>query len=215
MEARPQNEVSDTRCGTEPALGEPQWTITASRVEGPQPVASWRTCDTAWVGAKSNRRACMCQSGEVLTKRRDADVVGVVENVSAGPCRARRRVRSAWCRRRRSRPPVSIEADAVGVAVAGRRPHSSVRQRGVGVDVERSEVAPVGLGDGQRRVVGRHGHAVGEYDAVGDPADLAGTFIVKLPMSLMTRRPARTTVLTRPVRVRWTRVWQCSTVPSR
>ena len=43
--------------------------------------------------------------------------------------------------------PIGIEADAVGVVVAKRRPHSSVRQRGVGVDVKRREVAPVGLGD--------------------------------------------------------------------
>ena len=66
---------------------------------------------------------------------------------------------------------IGVEADAVGADAVG--PDAAVRQAAVGGDVEGGEAAGEGLGDDQRRVVGRDRHAVGELDLVGDLADHA------------------------------------------
>jgi hypothetical protein len=46
-------------------------------------------------------------------------------------------------------------------------PDAPVRQAAVVGDVEGGESLCVGLGDNQRRIVGRHKHAVGEGEAIG------------------------------------------------
>ena len=62
-----------------------------------------------------------------------------------------------------------VEADAVGDAVAERRPRragsTGCRRRAMSKAVS---LPGVGFGDDQRRIVRRHRHAVGEGDAVGD-----------------------------------------------
>ncbi len=68
---------------------------------------------------------------------------------------------------------LGVEADAVGDPLAEVRPDPAVGEAAVVCDVERGEPLCVGLGDDQRRVVGRHEHAVGEGDAVGHLAGRA------------------------------------------
>jgi hypothetical protein len=63
--------------------------------------------------------------------------------------------------------PVGVQADTVGHATIQVGPDPPVRQAAVGGDVERRELVGVGLGDDQPLVVGRHGHPIGEADALG------------------------------------------------
>src|SRR5206468_7892399 len=59
-----------------------------------------------------------------------------------------------------------VEADAVGETAVEVGPYPPVRHAAVGRDVEGRELLAVGLCEDQRRVVGRHYHAVGECDAI-------------------------------------------------
>src|SRR5206468_3566789 len=60
-----------------------------------------------------------------------------------------------------------VEADTVGETAVEVGPYPPVRQAAVGRDVEGREPLAVRLRQDQRRVVGRHYHAVGECDALG------------------------------------------------
>src|SRR2546422_2561449 len=62
---------------------------------------------------------------------------------------------------------VGVDADPVGNASAEVGPHPLVRQAAVRSDVEGGEPFSMGVGDDQRCVVGRHGHAIGKGDAIG------------------------------------------------
>ena len=62
---------------------------------------------------------------------------------------------------------VCVDADAVRNAVAEVSPHTSIRQGAVCSDVESGEPLPVRLGDDQRAVVGRHGHAIEKGNIIG------------------------------------------------
>ena len=63
---------------------------------------------------------------------------------------------------------VGVHADAVGADVLG--PDTPVREAAVVGDVERRQPRGERLRDDQRRVVGRHHHAVGEGDVLRHPA---------------------------------------------
>ena len=61
-----------------------------------------------------------------------------------------------------------VQADAVGGgAVAGFGPYPAGRQASVRADIERGELAAVGLGHDQRRVVGRDDRPVREREPIG------------------------------------------------
>ena len=61
-----------------------------------------------------------------------------------------------------------VETNAVRDTTLQIGPHSAIRQATVNRDVEGREPFAVGLGHDQGRVVGGHGHAVGECDVVCD-----------------------------------------------
>src|SRR5690606_33380906 len=63
---------------------------------------------------------------------------------------------------------LGVDADAVRIATGEIGPRPPVAQVAVVGDVEGGEPAAERLGDDQRRVVGRHRHAVREGEAVGD-----------------------------------------------
>src|SRR6266581_3877421 len=71
---------------------------------------------------------------------------------------------------RRPNGTLRIEADSV-TASAEFGPHASVRQATIGSDIERREPAGEGLCDDQRRVIGRHDHAVRKGDSVRNLAN--------------------------------------------
>src|SRR5215211_1405554 len=62
-----------------------------------------------------------------------------------------------------------VEAYAVRDAVTQVGPYPPVREAAVLRDVECREPVGVGLSEDQLRVVGRHGHTVGERNAIGHP----------------------------------------------
>ena len=62
---------------------------------------------------------------------------------------------------------LGVETDAVGEVAAEVSPYPPVRQSTVDRDIEGREPLAVGVGNDQRSVVGRHGHAIREGNAVG------------------------------------------------